>query len=229
MKILDCGVAVIEGDTTHAVWIEQLGTIHHDVFTRDQVCRHIKPGDVVVQGGANIGTLTRAMLDAGAAVCAFEPNSEAAECLEHNCPRSLFGERVLLFNGALSDESGWCNLNIDPDNAGASWVRPVDAAYRGCIPRVALDDFTATKLSNIRLLLLDVEGSETRALRGAAQTIARCRPVIICEVNRGALERAGSSDAELLGLIEDMGYSVRILQPECKLGDDQFDIECLPR
>lgn len=221
-------VAVIEGDTTHAKWIEELGTIHHDPWMAEQVCRHIKPGDVVVQGGANIGTLTRAMLDAGAHVIAFEPNTDAYECLIHNCP----GAHTC--PAGLSDQPSFFRLHKE-QNAGASYLAevatppPFGAPFDGKVPCIVLDDLRGLDEKDVRQLVLDVEGFEGRALRGARRTIARCHPIIICEVNRGALERAGTSDDELFALIESYGYRWEILQPECKRGDAQYDIFCLPK
>lgn len=212
-------VAVIEGDTTHAKWIEELGTIHHDPWMAEQVCRHIKPGDVVVQGGANIGTLTRAMLDAGARVIAFESNPDAIECLQYNCPDAII--RPL----GLAHRQHSCLLHKQ-ENAGATFLslnhNDSEADTVRCIP---LDDDYCSP----NLVLLDCEGFEVRALHGARETIGRCHPIIICEVNRGALERAGTSDDELFALIESYGYRWEILQPECKRGDAQFDILATPK
>lgn len=222
MKILPgINVAVIEGDLCHAKWIEELGTIHHDPWFRDQVLRHIKPGDVVVQGGANIGTLTRAMMDVGAKVIAFEANPAALECLRHNCP-GIYAP----VHAALSDHSAPMRINFDRANAGASYVS--ESVVQADSQLVVATRLDAWGLSP-SLLLLDVEGHEVRALRGAAQTIARCQPIIICEVNRGALERAGTSDDELFALIESYGYRWEILQPECKRGDAQYDILATPK
>lgn len=210
---------VIEGDVAHGRWIEELGTIHHDPWMRDQVCRHIKPGDWVIQGGANIGTLTRAMLDAGARVTAFEPNPDALECLRHNCPEA----NIRPFG--LAHRQHTCQLHKQ-DNAGATYLSlNHNEPNTETVHCIALDDDRC----HPSLLLLDVEGSEVRALRGAAQTIARCKPTIICEVNRGALERAGSSDGELFDLLDQYGYSIQVLQPDCRIGDPQYDILCLPR
>lgn len=220
MKIVAGNVAVIEGDEAHAKWIEEWGSIHHDPFMRDAVCRHIKPGDVVIQGGANIGTLTRAMIDAGAKVVAFEPNFKAMECLKHNCP-----DIYAAIPCALSHATEVLYLNRDDKNAGASFVSASTTEWKEPVVATHIDAWNLDP----SLCLLDCEGYEVKALRGARQTIARCRPVIICEVNRGALARAGSSDAELLGLIEEMGYSIRILQPDCKIGDLQYDVEAIPK
>ena len=54
------------------------------------------------------------------------------------------------------------------------------------------------------LIKMDVDGHEVKALRGARNTIMRVRPILVIEVNKWALEPAGSSIralwAELRGL-----------------------------
>lgn len=224
MKILPCGVAVIEGDTTHARWIEELGTIHHDPWMRDRVLEHVKPGELVIQGGANIGTLTVPILERCGIVHAFEPNPEAQECLLHNCRMVKRGDGlhhvITIHRSGLSDFCGLVPF-LRESNAGASHFGEGEES----ISVLTID----SEHLDPSLILLDIEGYEVKAIRGGRETIARCHPTIICEVNRGALERAGTNEAELLGLIEDMGYSIQVLQPDCHIGDPQYDILCLPR
>jgi hypothetical protein len=54
------------------------------------------------------------------------------------------------------------------------------------VPITTLDDWaTQINLPHLDLLKLDIEGQELAALCGAAQTLARFRPSIICELHRG--------------------------------------------
>lgn len=213
MKLLQNNVAVT-GTTAHAEWCSA-GLIH-DPWFAGQITKHLQPGDVMIEGGAHIGTLTRAALDCGAQVYAFEPNPAAAECLRWNCPEAV------VFDMALGEHMhGSCGIEIVPDNAGMSYV-----THGIGVSMTAIDRF---KNVRIKLIKLDVEGSECAALRGAQEVIARYRPVLIVEVNRPALERVGESDLSLIKLIEELGYRWKILQPQCQLGDEQFDVECLPK
>lgn len=223
MKILPNGVAVIEGDTHHAQWCATAGLVHDrwmaDILRHHIIRRQFRHGSVVVEGGANIGTLTLPMLEAGATVWAFEPNEDAHSCLIHNCARHL-GQ---LHAGAcgLSDSFYLARLKKE-SNAGASWI------CGGGDGEAAVVDHIDNYGLSPSLIKLDIEGYEVKALNGALDTIARCSPVLIVEVNRAALERAGDSEDALLSLIESLGYRWSILQPQCKRGDDQYDIECIP-
>ena len=223
MNILQNGVAVVDGDTHHGVWCAEQGLVH-DKWFAGEITKHLKPGDVAIDCGANIGTLTRAMLDAGAYVVAIDANHAALECLQKNCG----GERVFILRAAVSDLPGV--IRVVPDiNAGASYCAEVEegevlAENTATVAAIALDDLD---VGDPVVIKLDVEGYEVKALRGARNLIRRCRPVLIVEVNPSALQRAGDSEAALLAIIEELGYEWKIMQPQCKRGDEQYDVECI--
>lgn len=218
MRILHpSNIAVITGDTHHAKWIEETGTLIHDGWFADQITRHIQPGDVVIEGGANIGTLTKAMLISGAKVIAFESNPEAVECLLHNCE----SESLTIYGGcALSESPDDLVTMHRQDNAGASYCTP-----GGEIPCYTIDELNVPKCA---LIKLDIEGYEAKVIRGASETIARCRPVIVAEVNRTALERVGDSEDVLWALLESNGYIVTVMQENCERGCPQYDVLAVP-
>jgi hypothetical protein len=60
----------------------------------------------------------------------------------------------------------------------------------------SLDDFELAKIDFIKI---DVEGFETDVLLGAAQTIERCKPVILIEVFENSREKVNK-------LMEQYGY-----------------------
>lgn len=215
MKILPNGVAVIEGDTHHAVWCAQQGLVH-DQFAARILSRLIQKHGVKVciDAGANIGTLTQVMLDAGCTVHAFEPNPQAIECLRHNCPGAATYEIAL---GSKSGSAWFTQL----DNAGASFLSD-SGQFK--VKTAKLDDMRLCP----GLIKIDVEGYEVALLEGASDTIKECRPVIVCEVNRGALERAGSSSSTLLNKFKEFGYNIDIAQPDADFDSLQYDIIAMP-
>lgn len=220
LKILPNGIAVIEGDTHISAWVEQSGTLRIAEAELTPFRKYIPKCGVVVDCGAAIGDHTATYadwVDLCGRVYAFEPNPEAYECLVKNTEAM---PQVTAFRCGLSDVKGLTGVSISP-NAGASFLQ--DGVY----PKtslVTLDDFSLTP----DFIKIDVEGYEPKVLRGAADTINRSRPVMLIEVNTGALERTGSSRDELLKMISDLDYRAKITDNRIKWDDPQYDILCLP-
>lgn len=219
MIILPNGVAAIDGDTCHLPWVRDQGLIH-DAFMSSvirRLCREYAV-TVAVDGGANIGTLTAVLLGEGVETYAFEPNPQAAKCLVHNCPGAI------IHPVGLSSAFEY-RVFARQDNAGASYVHPRDSGLTGEIVELApLDEFNF----HLELIKLDVEGCEIEALLGAEDTILNNKPVILCEVNEGALQRYGHSRDELFTLLHDFGYLTEIVQPDCCVTSPQYDIIARP-
>jgi hypothetical protein len=55
------------------------------------------------------------------------------------------------------------------------------------------------------LIYLDIEGGELDALRGAQETLRRCRPVLGVEINKN-LRFVGVTEDQIMGFIHDRGY-----------------------
>lgn len=223
IRILENGVAVIAGDSHHGQWMEYEGLVH-DKFTAGHVCKHIRPGTVAVDGGAHFGSIALPMLQAGAEVFAFEPSSESADCLRHNC--KAFAHKLHVFERGLSKTFGFARIEIaqdQPDNHGARYLVP---DQEGDVMLVPLDGIITSEVSVIKL---DIEGYELNALQGAPETIKQWRPVIICEVNEKALNRLNYTPEQLFAYLDSINYGYSILQPDCKMGDPQFDLLCRPK
>jgi hypothetical protein len=60
-------------------------------------------------------------------------------------------------------------------------------------------------LQECDLIALDVEGYEWPALKGAVETIVRCRPLLVIET-KGHGKRFGYTDAEMNDWIQGLGY-----------------------
>ena len=188
-----------EGDQYMTPTLEKRGAYAPDEWsTLAQIAR---PGMVVVEIGANIGvhSIPLARACAPAPFYCFEPQQRVFQVLCANL--ALNGiSNALAYPDACGEAEGEAvipRLDYDaPQNLGGVSLRPRDS--QGVTVRVRTLD--GLKLPALGLLKIDVEGFEPMVLRGARETIARCRPVIYIENDR--TEQQG----EVIGLLAEMGY-----------------------
>lgn len=224
MTILENGLAVC-GTTHHASWLKTEG-LEHDLWMCGYLEKLINRFSIkrVVNAGCHVGTLASVFLRRDCSVLAFDPNPEACACILHNLGHH---ETLTVENVALGDRTGVAYLHLNEENAGASYL--TYAAGGGePMPTVPVMELDAFRVSP-DFLLLDCEGWEPKAIRGALNTIARCRPVMVLEVNEGALDRVGESREGLLKMIDGLGYAREIMQDGLGWDAPQYDILAVPR
>jgi FkbM family methyltransferase len=197
----------------------------------------LQQGDVVVEVGARVGYFTviagRAVGPSGR-VYAFEPQAENYRRLRDHV--TLNGLRqIQSFNIALGSAPGEMEMAV----AGPEAVWDVarhglyqersDGRGPARVEVTVLDHVLAGVPSGQgpRLIKLDAGGMEYDILKGAMRVIlGHAVPFIVCEVNRRALERAGSSETQLRGFMRLIGYRASLLKPDGSglqpLADEEF-------
>lgn len=215
-------VAVLKEDANLSKWIEQKGSIKTDGML-DTVLPMMRPGECVIDVGACLGDWTVPIAERvgrEGIVWAFEALPINYACLEVNIRDHA---NVIAHHLAISDVKEVVYMERDA-NAGASHV-----SYMGAFPVVAvpLDVFSFSP--RVDWIKLDIEGYEYKALLGAARTIAKHKPKIICELNVEALKRAGASYQEVLDLMGGYGYRDELLDPRYPIGSPQIDVLFLPK
>ena len=227
-RITSCGAMVVATDTHVGLWVERQGRLDHDLYLLPMIVPLIPENGTVIDGGALYGDHTLAYarkVGPHGSVFAFEPNPEAFTCLRKNMETFNVSSIVTPCQFGLSDKMSSVGFALD-ENTGASHIVE-ESKHR--VPCVPLDQMT---IDNISFIKLDIEGFEVKALRGAAVSIMTWRPVIVAEVNRGALERQGDTQEGLLNLLREYNYRAECIQqpaviPEkCRM--PQFDIIAYP-
>ena len=223
MKITKEGIAVIEGDTHISKWVEESGRLDHDQSFVPMIVDLIPENGVVLDVGAFIGDHTvayRRKVGSKGHVFAFEPNPIAFDCLSYNCPNCC------CYNYGLSDtDTDDAVLNIGP-NAGECHV-DCSVPKNGKVKMRRLDTLP-TSFHRIDLIKIDVEGFEVKVLAGGVNTIMSFRPVLVIEVVRRNLIRAGVSAEHLFGALEVLRYSYKPAFKDHSLKDEQYDLICKP-
>lgn len=138
----------------------------------------IKPGDIVLDVGANVGTDTRTALANGASqVIAIEPEPVSLECLRRNLAAEIRDNRVVVVPKGAWDREDTLVLHVDPADAGGSSFLWQKSGPSIKVPLTTIDRIAAEmKLPKIDLIKMDIEGSEKNALLGAADVIRRFHP-----------------------------------------------------
>jgi FkbM family methyltransferase len=187
---------------------------YYDLATQLLMLKCVRPGDTFVDVGANIGMLsllaTRLVGHAGRVVC-FEPNPDVYKrLLEHVNVNHLTTVSPQPFG--LSDVDASLTLSVWANNKG--WgtfgtLAPAEqklttAEYNAKVIRG--DDILDIAAGSAVVIKIDVEGYETRVLRGLEQTLQSYKPAVITEVLTETLARAGSTPKELFSLMTSHGY-----------------------
>lgn len=143
------------------------------------LARHLGPGAVFVDVGANVGVMAfqaaRLVGETGR-VIAFEPDPANAALFLQGVVANRF-DQVLLLPLALSDRRAVFALQ------GGSNAYLVAAGATDVMAQAVPGDEILGGEPRIDMIKLDIEGHEPQALRGLARTLARHRPLVLCEFN----------------------------------------------
>ena len=179
--------------------------------------RWLRPGDVFVDVGANIGyfsLLAANVVGPQGAVFAFEPDPDNYRLLRANAALNRLSERITAVEAALSEEDGEGRLYLSADNLGDHQVYAGDEDRRS-VPIVLRHGsrYLAEKLTRIDVLKVDTQGSEYRVIAGLMpllQQLPRC-PRIMLELTPHSLRQAGASGRALLELLATLGQPMSII------------------
>lgn len=155
----------------------------------------VRPGDVVINFGANIGEVAVTLADRGARVVAIEPDPYVLPALNANAK----SRKIAVVPFAAWNADTQLTLNLATANADTSYFQPSAERVTGQIDVSAYRIDTMLQGQNfdrIRLIVGDAEGAEPEVLEGARETLAKTDYVSVCasaerngEVTSPACER----------------------------------------
>lgn len=162
---------------------------------------HIKDFRYAVDVGGHIGLWAFFLAHDFEGVMSFEPMDTHRECFRKN----LEGfENVGLYDCALGAEQG--HVALETRTAGSSGDTQVVPGATGEIRMETLDSFM---LDHVDLLKIDCEGYEEFVLRGAVETLQRCKPCVIVEQKRDMSARYGLQKQSAVAYLESLGAVMR--------------------
>ncbi len=203
---------------------------HHRVYegeTLQFLAQVLNPGDGFMDVGGHIGyfsLIASRMVGEGGRVIAVEPHP--GNCVHFSKHLAVNGIRnTRLIRAVAGSRRGEAEffLNADNDGGHALWspgLHPFNRKSREKplavkVSMVTLDDLIADAAGAVKALKIDTEGAEMEVLRGGAGSLQDLRiPYVICEINRFGLDQMGSSEKEVRGFMEGLGYETYFMQEQ---------------
>jgi FkbM family methyltransferase len=202
--------------------------------------KHVVPGSVVLDIGANIGAHAlplASMVGNKGKVIAFEPTDYAYEKLTRNIE---LNQELKLRITAIQAMLVGSNQDIKPESIPSSWSleqndssnkHPVHLGEYQSLEKarmLRLDDWcNEKKLDRLDLVKIDVDGYEIDVLKGAVNTLNKYTPIIMMEFMPYIFEERGHSFQQLLELLKSLKYHCQIIDGPC-VGLDKAILNYIP-
>jgi len=172
----------------------------------------IKPGDVVLDVGANMGyytSLIAKLVGPNGHVHAFEPTEHFGQALKRNVEENGF-KNISIHDYGLSDRETELEIYVNNSTASLHMDPSVGGTFSEAVHLFPLDGI-APKLGLGRLdfIKIDVDGHEPQFLRGAEETLMRFRPRILLEVNHTDYLAAGVTAWDFYDYVKGLGARIR--------------------
>lgn len=192
VKIIN-GIAWPESDTQACQIVPQQVT---DV---EVALQYVRERGVVIQAGGNVGIWPLYLAKTFSEVWSYEPDPTNFACLSRN---THLVRNIHICQVALGEGKERLVKMIYPEGMSNMGAAAVDMAPDATIACLALDDL---HFSRVDLIQLDVEGYEPFVIAGAAETIARQRPVLMLE-DKGLTVKYGVKDGWSMDWAARNGY-----------------------
>ena len=178
------------------------GAAYYEPITTLVARELIRPGVTFIDVGANIGfySLVLSLSQPGLPVVAFEPNPRIFRLLQSNLRLNNF-DHICCHPVALSDQDGSAKLHLTDSDMSASLETDFQLETETVeVTTTTLDSYLGRQpVSGPLFIKVDVEGHEAAFFRGAAETLEKRQPDIICEIT-------GPLDEETTAILRQTGY-----------------------
>jgi len=185
-----------------------------DRYEIDLIKKILKPGDTVLDIGANIGFYTSffsALVGKSGKVHCFEPDRLNFQRLKKNTSAL---DNITLHEAAASNLNGTITLfQSDLLNVDHKTYRTTESESGYSVPSLKLDDlFTNTK---IHLIKIDIQGFEYFAFEGLKQTLARNPELkILTEFYPYGIRNSGATLTAFFELFWENGFQAYQIQDD---------------
>ena len=184
----------------------------HETELEGYMRSEVKPGDTVIDVGANYGHVTvlgAALVGPGGRVYSFEPIPRLAKMVGEHCAHQM--PQVEVFAAALGAESATATLSISSGDEGMSTLRP--SASKEEWERVDVrilrgdDALVGRPMPGRVFLKVDVEGYEASVLSGLRGLLDSRVDHAVVEMHTPIIGRTGVNEA--FAILEASGFGAQ--------------------
>lgn len=218
---------------------------HSSYFSLDEegqelMFSNIKEGMTVIDIGANIGALTLKFakkVGLPGKVFSFEPSPVNYKRAAKNISLNDFTNITLINQGLGNEKSTALLYNVNPNNRGMLRILQDGGQFdRFETEEVEIDTLDASmerfSIPRPEFIKIDVEGFEYKVLKGARNTLNRCKPVLFIELDDNNLQEQKSTAKEVVRFLKQMGYQIVNTETKEEIDENShvanchFDILC---
>ncbi|MEQ5775982.1 FkbM family methyltransferase [Thalassospira sp. NFXS8] len=181
--------------------------------SRNEIMK-INRGDIVLDLGANVGSISSLFLSRGANIHAYEPDSRCISLLKRRF--KYYGKKITLHHAAVSNYNGETRLNYGSFNTeGNSIVENKKSADGSSgsetVPVKNITDIIDT-LGHIRLIKMDIEGAEYDVLDALLTPAYSTKfDTILVEVHSEKIPSLKPRQKKLEKVISDLDLESRVI------------------
>lgn len=181
----------------------------------DSFAKAIRPGDIVYDVGAHIGTYSILALrrsTPGGRVVAYEPEELTREFLIRHLAWNDAEERAIVRPICCGAGAAAAGLYFREGEMNGDSSLVATAGSESKMVEVRTLDSEVAELRLIPAIIkIDVEGWEFEVLKGAEDTLLRHRPVLFLSLHPLALAELHASPAMVQSWLRERGYTFRLI------------------
>ena len=220
---------------------------HSSYFAVDEPAQavlydYLKPGMMVIDIGANIGTTTLNLakkVGSGGEVYSFEPSPYNYRHASQNISLNDFGNIKLINQGLGNEKTTAFLYNVNTNNRGMNRLLKENGQNNSYEKASVEIDTLDNSMINFSIpppsfIKIDVEGYEFNVLLGGKETILKHKPALFIELDDNNLREQNNTACELIQLIIQFQYKIinaatsSVVDENTNFANCHFDILCTP-
>jgi FkbM family methyltransferase len=175
---------------------------------------YLRPDDVFVDVGANVGAYTvLASAAAGATTYAMEPSPAALHGLRNNVALNRIGDRVCIEPYAAGRAPG--SVSVSTEGPSAMHHIGPGSSFSSLPAEMRLVEMRTVDSYGLRpaIMKIDVEGYEAEVLAGAMETVSRPELVAIITENNDSADNYGDGLLSVASFMSYHGFTAVTYRP----------------